>query len=162
MNIHGINHTHRDSADEYTKGTDTMDVWFDSGTSWAGTHTRTIHAHAHYVSHTSRIIHTHRHLLMNSRKHPFQHLPICLSMRSPFLTRFRPLPLTLLPFILSRFILSPFLYPSLTPYLSSSLSPSPTFLNPSLPHFPLLLQPPPTAQAWLTLEMSSPTQQTST
>ena len=26
----------RDAADEYTKGTDTMDVWFDSGTSWAG------------------------------------------------------------------------------------------------------------------------------
>eukprot|EP00428_Durinskia_dybowskii_P077639 CAMPEP_0170356710 /NCGR_PEP_ID=MMETSP0117_2-20130122/1318_1 /TAXON_ID=400756 /ORGANISM="Durinskia baltica, Strain CSIRO CS-38" /LENGTH=966 /DNA_ID=CAMNT_0010610827 /DNA_START=189 /DNA_END=3089 /DNA_ORIENTATION=- len=26
----------RDSADEYTKGMDTMDVWFDSGTSWAG------------------------------------------------------------------------------------------------------------------------------
>jgi isoleucyl-tRNA synthetase len=26
----------RASADEYTKGTDTMDVWFDSGTSWAG------------------------------------------------------------------------------------------------------------------------------
>ena len=27
---------YRDAADEYTKGTDTMDVWFDSGTSWAG------------------------------------------------------------------------------------------------------------------------------
>ena len=26
----------RDKANEYTKGTDTMDVWFDSGTSWAG------------------------------------------------------------------------------------------------------------------------------
>lgn len=26
----------RDVADEYYKGTDTMDVWFDSGTSWAG------------------------------------------------------------------------------------------------------------------------------
>ena len=26
----------RGSAEEYTKGTDTMDVWFDSGTSWAG------------------------------------------------------------------------------------------------------------------------------
>jgi isoleucyl-tRNA synthetase len=26
----------RDQADQYTKGTDTMDVWFDSGTSWAG------------------------------------------------------------------------------------------------------------------------------
>lgn len=26
----------RAKADEYTKGTDTMDVWFDSGTSWAG------------------------------------------------------------------------------------------------------------------------------
>jgi isoleucyl-tRNA synthetase len=26
----------RDQADEYTKGTDTMDVWFDSGSSWAG------------------------------------------------------------------------------------------------------------------------------
>ena len=26
----------RSRADEYTKGTDTMDVWFDSGTSWAG------------------------------------------------------------------------------------------------------------------------------
>ena len=26
----------RDVAGEYTKGTDTMDVWFDSGTSWAG------------------------------------------------------------------------------------------------------------------------------
>lgn len=26
----------RDQADMYTKGTDTMDVWFDSGTSWAG------------------------------------------------------------------------------------------------------------------------------
>jgi isoleucyl-tRNA synthetase len=26
----------RQSADQYTKGTDTMDVWFDSGTSWAG------------------------------------------------------------------------------------------------------------------------------
>lgn len=25
-----------DKADEYSKGTDTMDVWFDSGTSWAG------------------------------------------------------------------------------------------------------------------------------
>ncbi|KAJ8610102.1 hypothetical protein CTAYLR_007108, partial [Chrysophaeum taylorii] len=26
----------RDVADQYIKGTDTMDVWFDSGTSWAG------------------------------------------------------------------------------------------------------------------------------
>jgi len=26
----------RDAADDYVKGTDTMDVWFDSGTSWAG------------------------------------------------------------------------------------------------------------------------------
>lgn len=26
----------RDDADSYTKGSDTMDVWFDSGTSWAG------------------------------------------------------------------------------------------------------------------------------
>ena len=26
----------RDQAGEYSKGTDTMDVWFDSGTSWAG------------------------------------------------------------------------------------------------------------------------------
>ena len=26
----------RAAADRYTKGTDTMDVWFDSGTSWAG------------------------------------------------------------------------------------------------------------------------------
>lgn len=26
----------RDQADQYTKGSDTMDVWFDSGTSWAG------------------------------------------------------------------------------------------------------------------------------
>jgi isoleucyl-tRNA synthetase len=26
----------RNQADEYSKGTDTMDVWFDSGTSWAG------------------------------------------------------------------------------------------------------------------------------
>ncbi|KAJ1438376.1 tRNA synthetases class I-domain-containing protein [Ochromonadaceae sp. CCMP2298] len=26
----------RDSAEDYAKGTDTMDVWFDSGTSWAG------------------------------------------------------------------------------------------------------------------------------
>ena len=26
----------RAAADQYTKGTDTMDVWFDSGTSWAG------------------------------------------------------------------------------------------------------------------------------
>jgi isoleucyl-tRNA synthetase len=26
----------REKADLYTKGTDTMDVWFDSGTSWAG------------------------------------------------------------------------------------------------------------------------------
>ena len=26
----------KEKADEYTKGTDTMDVWFDSGTSWAG------------------------------------------------------------------------------------------------------------------------------
>lgn len=26
----------RDRASEYTKGSDTMDVWFDSGTSWAG------------------------------------------------------------------------------------------------------------------------------
>jgi isoleucyl-tRNA synthetase len=26
----------RDSASNYSKGTDTMDVWFDSGTSWAG------------------------------------------------------------------------------------------------------------------------------
>ena len=26
----------RDRADEYSRGTDTMDVWFDSGTSWAG------------------------------------------------------------------------------------------------------------------------------
>jgi isoleucyl-tRNA synthetase len=26
----------RDEADLYTKGADTMDVWFDSGTSWAG------------------------------------------------------------------------------------------------------------------------------
>jgi isoleucyl-tRNA synthetase len=26
----------RQVADQYTKGTDTMDVWFDSGTSWAG------------------------------------------------------------------------------------------------------------------------------
>eukprot|EP01038_Epipyxis_sp_PR26KG_P006503 gene6503-8940_t len=26
----------RESADLYSKGTDTMDVWFDSGTSWAG------------------------------------------------------------------------------------------------------------------------------
>ena len=26
----------REHADEYTRGSDTMDVWFDSGTSWAG------------------------------------------------------------------------------------------------------------------------------
>ena len=26
----------RDMEDLYSKGTDTMDVWFDSGTSWAG------------------------------------------------------------------------------------------------------------------------------
>lgn len=26
----------RDAADDYERGTDTMDVWFDSGTSWAG------------------------------------------------------------------------------------------------------------------------------
>jgi len=26
----------RAAADDYTKGADTMDVWFDSGTSWAG------------------------------------------------------------------------------------------------------------------------------
>jgi isoleucyl-tRNA synthetase len=26
----------KDQADQYSKGTDTMDVWFDSGTSWAG------------------------------------------------------------------------------------------------------------------------------
>ena len=26
----------RDRADEYSRGTDTMDVWFDSGSSWAG------------------------------------------------------------------------------------------------------------------------------
>jgi len=26
----------RDAADDYTRGSDTMDVWFDSGTSWAG------------------------------------------------------------------------------------------------------------------------------
>ena len=26
----------QDQAELYTKGTDTMDVWFDSGTSWAG------------------------------------------------------------------------------------------------------------------------------
>ena len=28
--------SYRDRADRYRKGTDTMDVWFDSGTSWAG------------------------------------------------------------------------------------------------------------------------------
>ena len=28
--------SYKSKADEYTKGTDTMDVWFDSGTSWAG------------------------------------------------------------------------------------------------------------------------------
>ena len=27
---------YKDQADEWTKGTDTMDVWFDSGSSWAG------------------------------------------------------------------------------------------------------------------------------
>lgn len=26
----------RDRADDFIKGSDTMDVWFDSGTSWAG------------------------------------------------------------------------------------------------------------------------------
>ena len=28
--------TYRDQADQWRKGTDTMDVWFDSGSSWAG------------------------------------------------------------------------------------------------------------------------------
>lgn len=59
MNIHGINHTHRDSADEYTKGTDTMDVWFDSGTSWAGTHTHAPYMHMHTMYHTRHVSYIH-------------------------------------------------------------------------------------------------------
>jgi hypothetical protein len=158
-------YTHRDSADEYTKGTDTMDVWFDSGTSWAGTHTSHIHTHALSITHghtcTSTYISFITHIHTRSHTdHVYNYMHTHICMHTDIHTYDWSIEVSAIVFgnaLLPSFLFCFSLSSSLLLYFSHP-PPRVSFLS----HSSLPLSPTPSPQVSSTLETSSPTLQTCT